>query len=125
MIRGNDKRILRLVLRWVPRIWSLLIFAFALMMILTPDPTITEPVPLEDWFLLSLWGIAVLGLLIAWRWALLGATITVATMFIREFAWVALKGRWLASFLIVWVLFVPPAILFVLDWRTRTTAGGA
>jgi hypothetical protein len=46
------------------------VFVFALLRIITPDPYATEPVPASDWFLLSLWGVAILGLLIAWRWEL-------------------------------------------------------
>jgi hypothetical protein len=101
------------VLRWVARIWSLLLAAFALLMGLTPDPSITEPVPLEDWFLLGFWGVAILGLLVAWRWEIVGAAIAIATMLFREVAWVILKGGWVVSFLIVWAMIVPPAILFL------------
>jgi hypothetical protein len=106
-------------IRWVARIWSLLVFALALMMIFTPDPYATEPVPAEDWFLLSLWGVAILGLLVAWRWERAGATLTLAVMFIRELAWVILKGGWIISFLIVWALLAPPAILFLFAWRSE------
>jgi hypothetical protein len=108
-----------ITIRWVARIWSLLVFALALMMIFTPDPYATEPVPAEDWFLLSLWGVAILGLLVAWRWERAGAILTLAVMFIRELAWVILKGGWIISFLIVWALLAPPAILFLVAWRSE------
>jgi hypothetical protein len=104
------------ITRWIARIWSILVFAFALMVIFVPDPYATEPVPFTDWFLLSLWGVAILGLLLAWRWELAGGIITIATMFFRELAWVILKGPWLVNFLIVWALVVPPAILFIIAW---------
>jgi hypothetical protein len=104
------------ITRWIARIWSILVFSFALMVIFVPDPYATEPVPFADWFLLSLWGVAILGLLLAWRWELAGGIITIATMFFRELAWVILKGPWLVNFLIVWVLVVPPAILFIIAW---------
>jgi hypothetical protein len=104
------------IVRWIARLWSLLISAFGLFMIFTPDPHATEPVPVEDWFLLSLWGLAVLGLLIAWRWEFAGGILTIGTMFLRELAWVILKGDWLINFLIVWAIVVPPAILFLTAW---------
>ncbi len=110
------------VIRWIARIWSLAVFAFAVVWVLIPDPYATEPVPAADLFLLSLWGVAILGLLIAWRWELAGGVITIATMFIRELAWVILKGRWLAGFLIFWVVLVPPAVLFILAWRLERRA---
>ena len=105
-----------LLLRWAARLWSLLVFAVALLVIVVPDPNATEPVPLGDWFLLSLWGVAILGLLVAWRWELAGGILTIATMFVRELAWTAIHGLWLPSFLIVWALVVPPAILFMVAW---------
>lgn len=106
-----------IIVRWIARVWSLLILAFVVMMVVTPDPYATEPVPWEDWFLLSLWGVAVLGLLVAWRFELVGSMITIVTMFLREIVWILLKGRWMASFLIVWAFLVPPAVLFLLSSR--------
>jgi len=110
------------IIRWIARIWSILIFVVALLEIFTPDPNATEPVPVADWFLLSLWGVAILGLLVAWRWELVGGIITIATMFIRELAWVILKGHWLVNFLIVWLFVVPPAILFLVAWGLERKA---
>ena len=106
-----------LLIRWIARIWSILVFVFVLLQIFTPDPYATQPVPLEDWFLLSLWGIAVLGLLVAWRWELAGGILTIAVMVLRELAWIVLKGAWLVNFLIVWLFLVPPAVLFLIAWR--------
>ena len=106
-----------LLIRWIARIWSILVFVFVLLQIFTPDPYATQPVPLEDWFLLSLWGIAVLGLLVDWRWELAGGILTIAVMVLRELAWIVLKGAWLVNFLIVWLFLVPPAVLFLIAWR--------
>lgn len=99
--------------RWTARIWSIIIFAFVLLRIFTPDPYATEPVAASDWFLMSLWGVAILGLLVAWRWELVGGLITIIFMFNREIAWLSLKGYWMLSFLIVWFFVVPPAVLFI------------
>lgn len=104
------------IIRWIARIWSILVFVVALFIIFVPDPHATEPVPASDWFLLSLWGVAILGLLIACRWELIGGIITIATMFVRELIWVMLKGDWLVNFLIIWFFVVPPAILFLVAW---------
>lgn len=103
-------------IRWIARIWSILVFVFSLARIFLPDPYATEPVPPSDWFLLSLWGVAILGLLIAWRWEFIGGIITIATMFFRELVWVVLKGSWWVNFLILWVFIVPPAVLFLVAW---------
>lgn len=109
-------------IRWTARIWSVLVFVVALLVIFIPDPYATEPVPVADWFLLSLWGVAILGLLVAWRWELLGGIITIATMFIRELAWVILKGEWLVNFLLFWLFVIPPAILFLVAWGLERKA---
>lgn len=111
------------ILRWTARIWSVLVAGFALLMAFSPDPYQTAPVPLEDWFLLSLWAAAVVGLLIAWRWELVGAVLTLALLAFRELAWVVLKGPWLVNFLIVWLVLASPAVLYLLAWRrSRRTA---
>jgi hypothetical protein len=107
------------IIRWIARIWSLLIFSFVVIRIFIPDPYSTEPVPFEDWFLLAMWGVAVLGLLIAWKWEFAGAVLVIATMFLREIAWVIIKGDWLVNFLIIWVIIVPPAILYFVAWGMK------
>ena len=66
----NDEQSVRRsarIIRWIARIWSIPILIFALLRAFTPDPYATEPVQVEDWFLLGLWGVAILGLLVAWR----------------------------------------------------------
>mgnify|MGYP001039902201 CR=1 FL=1 len=103
-------------IRFAARVWGGLVFLVAVLMIVMPDPEATEPIPVEDWFLLSLWGVAVLGLVIAWRWPVVGAILTLATMFVRELAWIVLKGGWLVSFLLFWLWVVPPAILHLVAW---------
>ncbi|MFH2103623.1 MAG: hypothetical protein ABIJ39_09760 [Chloroflexota bacterium] len=72
--------------------------------------------------ILHLWGVAILGLLVAWRWEFVGGIITIATMFIRELAWVILRGPWLVNFLIIWAFVVPPAILFLVAWGLEKKA---
>ncbi|MEW6094244.1 MAG: hypothetical protein AB1531_09795 [Chloroflexota bacterium] len=104
------------VIRWIARIWSGVVFALAILEIVYPDPYATEPVPAADWFLLSLWGVAILGLAAAWRWEAIGAMIAIVTMFLREAAFFLLKGFWHPAFLIIWILIVPPAIMFLAAW---------
>ena len=58
-----------LVVRWIARIWSLAIFVLALVIVFSPDPHATgEPIPVTDYVLLGLWGVSVVGLLVAWKW---------------------------------------------------------
>ena len=101
------------VVRWIARGLSILIIVFTFLRAVLPAPTITEPVPAEDIFLLSLWGVAVLGLLLAWRWELAGSLLTISVMLAREAAWVLIKGNWWINFLIIWAVMLPPAVLFL------------
>ena len=111
-------------IRWIARGWSLLVAGFVVFMILSTDPYATEPVPAEDWLLLGFWGVAVLGLLIAWRWELQGAVITLASIFLRELAWVLIKGGWMVEFLIAWLFLAPPAVLYLLAGSKAKPAKG-
>lgn len=105
------------IIRWIARVWSLLLLAIVALIVFMPGPEATEPILAEDWFLLGLWAIAVLGLLVAWRWELLGSILAIAAMVVREVAWVLIKGEWFAGFLLLWLGIVPPAVLFLIAWR--------
>jgi hypothetical protein len=105
------------IVRWIARIWTVLLTVFVLMMVFTPDPNASGPIAAEDVFFLSLWGAALVGLWLAWRWEGAGAIFTIAIMFFREIAWVILKGGWMIGFLFAWLVFVPPALLFLLARR--------
>jgi hypothetical protein len=114
--------------RWVARIWSATVLALAVVEILVPDAFSGEPVPAVDWFLVSLWLIAILGLMLAWKWELFGASLALAGMVVREIAFYLLKGYWTPLFLIVWLLVIPPALLFLVAWgleRKGKSAQGA
>lgn len=114
LLGNNNSSLLVKIMRWIARIWGLAAFTIALLIAISPDPYATEPVPLKDWFILSLWGIAILGLIIAWRWERLGAWITIVTMAVRELLYVILNHEWGIYFLLVWALVIPPAILYLI-----------
>ena len=106
-----------MTMRWIARIWSILVIAFCVLIFFDPASGGPGPIAPVDVFLLSLTGVALLGLLIAWRWELVGGVFTIAMLFIREIAWVILKGNWLVGILILWFLIAPPAILFLAAWN--------
>jgi hypothetical protein len=103
------------ITRWIARIWTIPVFALTLMIAFGQDSTVSDPgaVPAVDWFLLGFWVVAVLGLALAWRWERAGGALTIAVMFLRELAWIILKGGWVINFLIFWALVAPPAVLFL------------
>ena len=113
----NPKTRLVGTLRWIARLWSTLVFALAVLQIVFPGSEAGGPVPAIDRLLLSLWVVAILALAAAWRWEAVGATIAISAMFLREITFVLVKGFWIPAFLLVWILVIPPAVLFLAAWR--------
>lgn len=111
------------IIRWVARGWSILALLVALLIVFTPDPYATSSVSAIEWFILSLWGVAILGLLVAWRWEFLGGVITIGIMVLREIIFFVAMGYWIPAFLLVWILVIPPAILFILTARLSQPKG--
>jgi len=104
------------VLRWIARAWSLFALALALLIVLSPDPHAVNPIQPREVFMLSLWGVAILGLLLAWRWERLGALLTIIIMPIRELVFIAIYREWTVNFLLIWALVIPPAVMYLLAW---------
>lgn len=100
------------ILRWVARIWSLLALldAFVLIFSMGSDQV------LKDWPLLALWGVAIIGLLIAWQHEAFGATVAIVLTVLHDLLYLAVKGTWLQGFMIMWAFIIPPAVLFLLVW---------
>ncbi len=70
----SDKRLIT-VLRWIARVWSLIIAGVVLLIIVMPDENVSGPVPLIEWVEVGLVGVAAVALLLAWRWEAAGALI--------------------------------------------------
>ena len=116
-ILGNkDSSVLTKILRWVARIWSLLALGFALTIIITPDPYQVRPITLMEIFILSFWGVAILGLILAWRWERIGAMLTIITMPVRELIYFLIYREWFINFMLVWALVIPPAVMYLFTW---------
>jgi hypothetical protein len=64
-----------------------------------------------------------MGLLVAWRWELVGGIITMVSMVIRKLDWAIQKGHWLANRLTVRLAIAPPAILFQVAWGLEREKG--
>ena len=108
----------RKTLRWVARVWSVFALLLALGMLVTSGlEARNEPLPLLFWILLTLWCAAVLGLLVAWRWELVGGMIALAAMVVRELVYFSHSGQAFVNFWMVWLPILMPAMLFILVWR--------
>ncbi len=116
-ILGNRDSTVRVkILRWIARIWSVLALILALVMALSPDPHAVNPITARELFMLSLWLIAILGLVLGWRFERLGALIAIIIMPVREALYVLFYREWTVNFLLIWALVIPPAIMYLLAW---------
>jgi hypothetical protein len=116
-IFGNkNSSVLVKILRWVARIWGLFALILALFIVFTPDPYQVRPITAMEVFMLSFWGVAILGLILAWRWERFGAVLTLITMPVREVVYILLHRGWTINFLLIWALVIPPALMFLFAW---------
>ena len=105
-------------MRWIARIWSLGIFVFAIIRVFSPDPHATgDPLAFREIFMLGMWGVSIVGLMVAWRWERPGALIAIIGLFLRELLYVVLYREWTVNFLLIWIVIIPPAILYLMAWR--------
>ena len=111
---GVNLRIVTII-RWIARVWSVLIFLVALLIVVAPDPYVVQPVPLTDWIELGFYWVSILGLLLAWRWEGLGGAIALAGIVGHAVAFRIFRGSWFVQAIPVFVLGLP-GILFLVCW---------
>ena len=99
------------IIRWTARIWSILIFVIALLVIVVPDPNVVEPVPLTDWIMLGFYGASIGGLLLAWRWEGLGGAIAIAGVVSHNVAFRVFRGVWLVQAIPLFLFGLPGIIV--------------
>lgn len=104
-------------IKWVARIWSVLLFLMAVLMVIAPDPHTVEPVKLQEMIVLGFYGVSVLGLMLAWRWELPGGIAAAGGVMGHLVGFRIVEGYWMAQFLIMPGLFILiPAALHLLSW---------
>ena len=109
------------ILRWIARIWSVLVLIFAILLLLTQLLVDSGEAPTTlYWVLFGLWFIAVLGLMAGWRWEIAGSVIAITALISREMAVFYLSSEFLVGFWMVWLPIIPPAILYILTWREES-----
>lgn len=116
MINKSWNNRVETIIRWVARIWSILIFVFVLLIVVTPDPYLVKPIPLTDWIELGFYGVTTLGLLLAWRWEVIGGAITIAGVLGHEVVFRIIRGYWFPGLVTPTLLFMLPGILFLMCW---------
>ena len=87
----------------------------ALLIAVVPDAYVVRPIPRSDWIELGFYWLAIVGLLVAWRWELLGAAACLASLAGHTVAFYVARGSWHVQVLPIIVL-GSPAVVFVACW---------
>ena len=136
MTKGHNRRhrVTKWV-RWIARIWSLPIIAYALLFLVgymwnwitigVADPHAVEDVPLIEALPPILMFLSVLGLGIAWRWERLGGAVTLvfelAVLVLLPFSIPIARDfpRSAAPYLMSLIVIIPGVLFLVCWWRSR------
>jgi len=110
------------VVRWIARIWSSLMAVAGLLMAVVPDPYVVHPIPRSDWLELGFYWLALVGLLLAWRWELLGAAVCLLGLVGHTVAFRVASGTWHVQTLPIIVLGAP-AVVFLVCWAVARRQG--
>jgi hypothetical protein len=129
-LKKTSNRITKWI-RWIARIWSAPIIAYALMMVIgytvnwvttgVADPYAVEDYPFIENLPPIFMFLAILGLGIAWRWEKLGGIINLlfclATLPILIIHWpITQDPRYIVPYILL-VIVAFPGILFLISWR--------
>jgi hypothetical protein len=104
------------ILRWIARIWGVIIALVVVMIAVTPDPYAVGPPSGIEIFYLSLYAVAALGLLVAWKWELIGALISIVAMLTQAISGSIREGFAFMKIVSVELVFFIPAVLFIVCW---------
>jgi len=106
------------ILRWIARIWGIIIALVVVMIAITPDPYAVRPPSGIEIFYLSLYAVSALGLLVAWKWELIGAIISIVAMLAQAISISIGEGFafYIKGIVLVELVFFIPAILFIVCW---------
>jgi len=111
-------------IRKIARIWSLVIFALALIILIAEiieawmNPELIDTYPwYENLIPLSL-SLGVIGLALAWRWEGFGCVLTIVCVISNYVMYIAFGGRGRGLYVAPLILFpvLIPGILFLISW---------
>lgn len=116
------------VIRWIARGWSILVAVVLLMVFVIPALTTTpqssgeNPIKPLEIVLLSLFGVSGLGLLLAWRWEVVGACIAIVSIVVQQLTLSVTSNFWDMGQVIQALFFILPAALFLVAWGLERKA---
>lgn len=111
--------------RWIARVWTILLFLILVLIVVVPDPYMVEPVPISEWIELSFYGLAFVGLALAWRWEAPGGIIAITGIACNAMVFRIFRGTWFIQTIPV-LVFGLPAVLYLSSWYlTRHKSDGS
>jgi hypothetical protein len=107
------------IIRWTARIIALLVVAFFLMMFIGESMGNNTPMPLtsRDYFILSLYGITMVGLVIGLWFEFLGGLISLIST-LTHIIFLSREGH---GGLFIFYLMLIPSIMYLLSWYFNKT----
>jgi len=119
MAERDGKLLAAKILKWIARVWSILVALVVIMIMVVPDAYAVRGPTLEEAVILSFSVLAALALLFAWKWPLWGGIASIAFVLAQIIGFRLNNGVWMLDFN-RWTLqvlpFVIPAILFIISW---------
>jgi hypothetical protein len=101
------------VVRWVARIWSLFPIIWAILEVISPHSEEGIEVPVSDYVNLSIIGVCLLGLALAWRWEKLGGWIALVALGVFTVVFMLTKENVFPAILIIVLGLGIPAGMFL------------
>lgn len=117
-------------IRWIARIWSIVIIGITLVMIIAhavmPEPNATDYPPIENLLPLAMC-LSVLGLGLAWRWEGLGGAISVGFFLANLGLYWAIRQKFfpLRALAVLSPVLITGMLFLVCWWRTRSRSSPA
>ncbi len=111
---NHTKRRIQIV-RWVARIWSILLIGFGLLQVIEPD--VTRPVPWHEWVgPILLFSGVVIGFALSWQWERAGGMVMICCHLGAIIAASLSSGKLMQVSVIftLVLLFTTPGVLFLL-----------
>ena len=113
-----------IAIRWIARMWACLVALIVVLMLVIPDsnagPRALANLSPVDIIGLGFYFLAALGLLLAWRWELAGAIVTIVCVIGHELIFYIQNGfsnQYFRGNAVVGSVFIIPAVLFLISWR--------
>lgn len=107
-----------IALRWIARVWSLMLLVRGLIQVFLPDKYAVYPLPLTELIEMGFYGLALVGLLLAWRWEGIGGWLAIAGLIGHAIAFSLFRQVWMVQ-LAPLILYGVPAVLYIICWAVQ------